>query len=278
MIYRARHARPATPVSPQVRGRKSRAGGDGAGEAAKPGYSGGTAIAGEQDLTTTARPAADSRLGRLASAGTPLLVIGAVALALALARFALRAAEPSFLARMFDLGIYRDGGLIVRHAYHFRSGHPTPLYDWVSPGGGNPFTYPPFAAALFAAISFLSPLVLKWGMTALSLGALIAAIWLTLAGVGVPRGRARAGLLLVASAAALWTQPVQSNLGLGQVNLLLMVAIIWDLRPARQAAAGQQDASGPPGRASPPRALRAPRAPGGRGSRQVSRLASSSRR
>jgi alpha-1,2-mannosyltransferase len=66
--------------------------------------------------------------------------------------------------------------------------------------------------------------------------------------VGVAKGRARTGLLLAASAAALWTQPVQSTLGLGQVNLLLMVAIVWDLRPARKAARGQQDAAGPPGR------------------------------
>jgi len=204
MTYRARHARPATPVSPQVRGSASR----------------------------TGRERAGSLPGRIGRAGTPLLVIGAAAFAAAIARFVLHAAGPSFLSRMFDLGIYRDGGLIVRHAYHFRSGHPTPLYQWVSPGGGNPFTYPPFAALLFAGMSFLSPVVLKWGMTALSLGALVAAIWLTLAGVGVPKGRARAGLLLAASAAALWTQPVQSNLGLGQINLLLMVAIIWDLRPA----------------------------------------------
>ncbi|HEX5190404.1 MAG TPA: glycosyltransferase 87 family protein [Streptosporangiaceae bacterium] len=204
MTYRARHARPATLVSPQVRGRASR----------------------------TGHERAVSLSARIGRAGTPLLVFGAAAFAAAIARLVLHAAEPSFLSRMFDLGILRDGGLIVRHAYHFRSGHPTPLYQWVSPGGGNPFIYPPFAALLFAGMSFLSPLVLKWGMTALSLGALVAAIWLTLAGVGVPKGRARAGLLLAASAAAMWIQPVQANLGLGQVNLLLMAAIIWDLRPA----------------------------------------------
>jgi alpha-1,2-mannosyltransferase len=207
MTYRARHARAATPVSPQVRGRFLRAW-----------------------QRTEAQPALPGRLARL---GTPLLMIGGAAFALALARFILHAIEPSFVTRMFDLGIYRDGGLIVRHAYHFRSGHPTPLYDWVSPGGGNPFTYPPFAAAIFAAASFLSPLVLAWGMTVLSLAALVCALWLTLAGMGLPRSRARSGALLAASAVALWTQPVQSNLGLGQINLLLMAAVIWDLRPSR---------------------------------------------
>ncbi len=197
MTHLARHARPATPVSPQVLSPRAR------------------------------RRSPGERIG------TPLLVIGAVAFALAMARFILHTAEPSFLARMFDLGIYRDGGLIVRHAYHFRSGHPTPLYDWVSPGGGNPFTYPPFAAGIFAAMSFLNPLVLKWAMTVLSLAALVYALWLTLAGLGVQKGRLRTGTLLAVSGAALWTQPVQSNLGLGQINLLLMVAIIWDLRPSR---------------------------------------------
>ena len=234
MAYRARHARLTAPVSPQVRAR---------GSLAHPGRGADTAIWGEQGLTTTPGPPADSRPGRLAGAATPLLVIGAVAFALAAARFILHAAEPSFLARMFDLASYRDSGLIVRHAYHFRSGHPTPLYQWVPPGGGNPFTCPPFAAAIFALMSFLRPLALKWGMTVLSLGALIAAIWLTLAGVGVQKGRARAGLVLLAGGAALWTQPVQSNLGLGQVNLLLMAAIIWDLRP--RAAAGQPDTASP---------------------------------
>ncbi len=142
----------------------------------------------------------------------------------------MHAADPSFLARMFDLDIYRDGGLIVRHVYHFRSGQPVPLYDWVSPRGGNPFTYPPFAAGIFALISFLTPVVLHWGMTALSLGALIAAIWLTLDSAGLPNGPVRAGTALLVGTVALWTQPVQSNLGLGQINLLLMAAIIWDLR------------------------------------------------
>jgi alpha-1,2-mannosyltransferase len=170
-----------------------------------------------------------------------------VAAALALARFAVHLAEPSFLARMFDLGIYRDGGLIVRHAYHFRSGHPTPLYDWVSPGGGNPFTYPPFAAGIFAAASFLTLAALQWGMTALSLGALIAAIWMTMDSSGVPKSRIRTAAVVAVCAVALWTEPVQSNFGLGQVNLMLMAAIIWDLRPAG-ARGGKAGQAGGPGR------------------------------
>jgi alpha-1,2-mannosyltransferase len=206
MTYRARHARIST--------------GDAARTTARPG---------------PGRPADAAAAGKPATPGrgpsaTALLVIGAAAFAGALATFGLHAAHPSFLTRMFDLGSYRDGGLIVRHAYHFRPGQPTSLYDWVSPRGGNPFAYPPFAAGIFAVLSFLTPVVLQWGMTALSLGALIAAIWLTMDSAGLPKGPARAGAALLVCAVALWIQPVQSNLSLGQISLLLMAAIIWDLR------------------------------------------------
>ena len=171
--------------------------------------------------------------------GTLILAIGAAALTLALVRFAVHVATFDYAARMFDLGIYRDGGLIARHAYHFRSGRATPLYDWVSPGGGNPFTYPPFAAGIFALLSYLPLGVLQWAMTLASIAALGASVWLALTGAGLPRGRTAAGVALAVTAVALWTQPVQSNLSLGQVNVLLMAAIIADLRPA---AAGRKRA------------------------------------
>jgi alpha-1,2-mannosyltransferase len=187
----------------------------------------------ERDVRASPAAIAEPRFGRLDWIGTPLLAIGAVALLLALERMVMRVAGPSFLDRMFDLGMYHDAGLIVRNAYHFPAGHPIPLYDLVAHRGSDPFTYPPFAAAIFALISFFSPLALEWGITVLSIGALGCAIWLTLGGMGVPKGHARTGVVLAASAVALWMQPVQSNLGLGQINLLLMAAIIWDLRPSR---------------------------------------------
>ncbi len=140
-------------------------------------------------------------------------------------------AGPSVLTRMSDLASFRDAGLIVRHAYHLHVGQPKPLYRWIPFAGASLFTYPPFAAAIFAAMSYIGPLALAWCVTAASFAALLAAVWLTLAGLGVPKSRARVAVALAVSAVALWTQPVQSNLGLGQINLLLMVAIIWDLRP-----------------------------------------------
>jgi len=171
------------------------------------------------------------RSPRLDRIGTPLLLVGAAGFAAALARVGLHTAGPSFLTRMFDLGSFRDAGLIVRHAFHFPSGQPKPLYQWIPRGGANPFIYPPFAAGIFAALSYISLRVLAWCMTAASFAALLAAVWMTLDGLGVPKSRARTGAALAVSAVALWTQPVQSTLDLGQINLLLMAAIIWDLRP-----------------------------------------------
>ena len=240
MTYRARHARRVPTVSPQVRVGPAAARWASARLAARLTQGSASGVVAPQNASATVDRQVTARLERI---GTPLFLIGAGALALALIRFGLRVAEPSFLARMFDLGGYRDAGLIVRHAYQFSVGRPTQLYDWVPPRGINPFIYPPFAAASFAAISHLGPLVLQWGLTAASFAALIAAIWMTLSSIGVPGGSARTGCLLAVSAVALWTQPVQSNFGRGQINLLLMAVIIWDLRPAVTGRSGYPGAS-----------------------------------
>src|SRR5439155_8224148 len=53
--------------------------------------------------------------------------------------------------------------------------------------------------------------------------------WFTAGALGYAGWRSRAGLALSCAGAALWTQPVLRTLNLGQVNLILMAAIIWDL-------------------------------------------------
>jgi alpha-1,2-mannosyltransferase len=287
MSYRARHARPALPVSSQVRAGRvlhgaphsARAGARAPDEPPR-GRSvpAGAPVSDEPPrgrsfwarrarTAFACRPLALRRHGtvtiaaqpsppptpvrqgspRLDRIGTPLLALGAATFAAALARFGLHMAGQSFLTRMSDLSSFRDAGLIVRHAYHFRAGQPKPLYQWIPPGGASPFIYPPFAAAIFAALSYIGLPALAWSVTAASFAALLTAVGLTLAGLGVPKGRARIGAALAVSAVALWAQPVESNLGLGQINLLLTAMIIWDLRPrggSHQAAEIRTQASG----------------------------------
>src|SRR5258706_1694675 len=119
MIYRARHARPAPAVSVQVRADKTAARWAAARPAVRLARRTTSGVVALQNPSATVDGQVSARLERI---GTPLLLIGPGALALALIRFGLRLAEPSFVGRMFDLGIYRDAGLIVRQAYHFSSG------------------------------------------------------------------------------------------------------------------------------------------------------------
>jgi hypothetical protein len=93
----------------------------------------------------------------------------------------------SSMAAMRDLVVYRDGGLIVRHvspAYDpHRSQGPSPLYDWTGQNGVQ-FTYPPFAAVIFAVASVLSWTAMRWAMTLASLAALGLSLWLVFGALG----------------------------------------------------------------------------------------------
>jgi alpha-1,2-mannosyltransferase len=137
------------------------------------------------------------------------------------------------MAAMRDLVVYRQGGLIVRHVSPAYNGHlASPLYDWTGQNGVQ-FTYPPFAAAIFAVVSVLPWTVLRWAMTLASLAALGLSLWLTFGALGYrDRPTVRLAATLGVSALALATEPVQQTLALGQVNLLLMLLIVADLLTA----------------------------------------------
>jgi len=134
------------------------------------------------------------------------------------------------MAAMRDLVVYREGGLIVRHASPAYNGHlASPLYDWTGQNGVQ-FTYPPFAAVIFAVASVLPWTVLRWAMTLASLAALGLSLWLTFGALGYrDRPTVRLAATLGLSALALATEPVQQTLALGQVNLLLMLLVVADL-------------------------------------------------
>jgi glycosyl transferase family 87 len=137
------------------------------------------------------------------------------------------------MAAMRDLVVYREGGLIVRHVSPAYNGHlASPLYDWTGRNGVQ-FTYPPFAAVIFAVASVLPWIVLRWAMTLASLAALGLSLWLTFGALGYrDRTAVRLAATLGVSALALATEPVQQTLALGQVNLLLMLLIVADLLTA----------------------------------------------
>jgi alpha-1,2-mannosyltransferase len=157
--------------------------------------------------------------------------LGAFALALGLYVIYTVIHPKSFTMDPVDLAVYRSGGLIVRHVRPlYDSGLAAPLYDWVGYGKLHlPFTYTPFAAIAFAVISFVPWWLSQQLSVAVDILALLTALWLTLGGLGYRKDRTRLGLTFLAAAAVFWTEPVLRTMYLGQVNLVLMALIIWDL-------------------------------------------------
>jgi alpha-1,2-mannosyltransferase len=163
-------------------------------------------------------------------AGRALLIAGAVLFAMTLAGYSayLLTHLTKGTLNPVDLHVYRLGGRVVAHVRpRYNPAQAAPLYDW--PGLGLKFTYPPFAARVFAIFVPES-----WGLLPkLWLGvnvlALVATIWVTLGGLRYRAGLARLGGTLLLAAALFWTEPVQRTLFLGQVELALMALIMWDL-------------------------------------------------
>jgi alpha-1,2-mannosyltransferase len=130
-----------------------------------------------------------------------------------------------------DLGVYRNGGLIVRQVRPPYDGHlHFPLYDWPTNNQALKFTYTPFAALFFAAVSYVPWSVLPRLVQVANLIFLFIAAWCTMGALGYRDRRVRLGGALLGFAVGLLTEPVFRTLYLGQINLLLMAVIIWDLR------------------------------------------------
>jgi len=168
--------------------------------------------------------------------GRTLLIAGAVLFALTLGGYCayLLTHLADGTLNPVDLHVYRLGGRVVAHVRpRYNPALAAPLYDW--PGRGLPFTYPPFAAIVFTIFVPAS-----WGLLPkLWLGvnvlALVATIWVTLGALGYRTRLARLGGTLLLAAALFWTEPVQRTMYLGQIELVLMALIMWDLcQPAER--------------------------------------------
>jgi alpha-1,2-mannosyltransferase len=173
-----------------------------------------------------ARPGAPSRL-------RPILLAGVIAFAAALAAYlAYVAIHPLWwMFNLVDLHVYVAGGLIARHVQPVYNPHlATPLYGWQGfPGATLQFTYPPFAAVVFAAVSFIPWSALQPLSVAANIGLLLVALWTTFRALGCRGVQARLGATLLTGAVVLWTEPVLRTIYFGQINIALMALILWDL-------------------------------------------------
>lgn len=122
-----------------------------------------------------------------------------------------------------DLAVYRDGGEAALDGAH--------LYGLRFPGA-LAFTYPPAAALLFTGLTVPGASVAEALMTAASLLALPAMLGFALRLAPVPTWLARGEairLALLASAAAIWLEPVWTTLRYGQIDVLIGALILYDL-------------------------------------------------
>jgi alpha-1,2-mannosyltransferase len=158
------------------------------------------------------------------------LIAGAVALLVTAACyliFILTHAMDRWFAPV-DLYVYRLGGDVVAQiAPGYHAGLAAPLYDW--PGYGLKFTYTPFAAITFTLLALPAWGVVQTLSVVFNVLAFLATIWVTLGALGYRTGLARGGGTLLLGAVLFWTEPVQRTLYLGQVELLLMALVIWDM-------------------------------------------------
>ncbi len=122
-----------------------------------------------------------------------------------------------------DLEVYRMGGHAVIDGGPLYSVHVAGLL----------FTYPPFAAVLFAT---LAPVPFPVAAAAVAAGSFIALPLIFYLALRLPPvaswldAPAAWQLAFAAAAVAVWLEPVQSTLGYGQVNLLLAAVVLYDLR------------------------------------------------
>jgi alpha-1,2-mannosyltransferase len=123
-----------------------------------------------------------------------------------------------------DLFVYQFGGRAVLDGL--------PSLESGDPVTGLPFTYPPFAAVVMVPMALLPATLAAALWTGASVGALAAVVVVVRSMLDRP---APGWLVALVTGGALALEPVWQNLVFGQVNLLLMLAVLADLlRPERR--------------------------------------------
>ncbi|CAJ1495160.1 mannosyltransferase [[Mycobacterium] kokjensenii] len=165
--------------------------------------------------TTRTSPAARSWAHRL-TAWAPLLLLIAVAARLAWTYLTPRGAN------FVDLHVYISGAAALTA--------PGGLYDYVyaeqTPDFPLPFTYPPFAAVVFYPLHFL-----PFGLVALGwqLGTVVALYGVVrlcqrLIGMAATEGRR---IAMLWTAIGIWTEPLRSTFDYGQINVILVLGVLY---------------------------------------------------
>lgn len=123
-------------------------------------------------------------------------------------------------ANFVDLHVYLGGAAALDN--------PGTLYSYVyadqTPDFPLPFTYPPFAALLFYPLTTLPFGVVAFAWQVGIIAALYGVVRLSQRLMGTVGDRAAA---MVWTAVGIWTEPLRSTFDYGQVNVVLVLGMLW---------------------------------------------------
>jgi len=156
---------------------------------------------------------------RLAAAAPVLLAISVCA------RLALTYLIPHG-ANFVDLHVYVGGAEMLNH--------PGDLYDYVyadqTPDFPLPFTYPPFAAVVFYPLHYVPFGILTFIWQVVIIASLYGVVRISqrlLPGEGDRR------IAMLWTAIAIWLEPIRSNFDYGQINVMLVLAVLYAVYSTR---------------------------------------------
>ncbi len=157
--------------------------------------------------------------GSTTSARTPALwAVGLLSAGLA----TLEAVHQATNRLQLDMAVYLMGGRHLVDGSLYQASLPSPPH--------LPFTYPPFAALVFAPLTVLPERAAQVLWSLVNVVALFALVWLSLraARPAWERDR-RIAWSLVLMTPALWIEPVHLTMGFGQINIVLAALVLADL-------------------------------------------------
>ncbi|MFE9957860.1 glycosyltransferase 87 family protein [Micromonospora sp. NPDC005299] len=151
-----------------------------------------------------------------------LLVPGLAALAVSLG---------AYVAVLRDRPLHgTDFAMYLGAARAFLDGQP--VYQVNYTGLDLPYTYPPVTLPFLTPLTLLDDRVALHVWTVAGLLAMLAALWFTTGILGYEGGRGRLGLAAAVLAVLVWTEPLQRNLDLGQINIFVLLLVVVDFARA----------------------------------------------
>jgi alpha-1,2-mannosyltransferase len=129
-------------------------------------------------------------------------------------------------ANFVDLHVYIGGAAALNT--------PGTLYDYVyadqTPDFPLPFTYPPFAAMVFYPLHLLPFALVAFAWQVGIIAALYGVVRVSQRLLGIDGGRRSAMLW---TAVSIWIEPLRSTFDYGQINVVLVLAVLWAVHSGR---------------------------------------------